>query len=637
MNGHYFAAVANSSSNRRRPSRRASVGASIQLLERRFLLTAVVVNTTLDGIFPPASGIISLRNAVETANSSTTPTTISFSSTVFATPQTIILGGKVLDLSNASHPTTIRGPAAGVKVSGNGQTGGFQIENGVAASFTGVSVVKASNGGIQNFGGLHITNGTISGNTGAGGIVNYGTVFLTNVTVSGNAASGADGGGIRNNGTATLVNVTVSGNTDSTGFFGGGGGIFNYNSATLTVTNAVISGNSTSSSGGGIYTGGECTLTNVTIVGNTSSTGGGIYSFGTSTFTNVTIFGNTSSGDGGGIYDYITSPTIANSIVAGNLLKGSGNGPDAKGGFNSLGYNLVGKTDGSTGWNAADLIGTVAHPLSPKLGSLASNGGSTQSMLPSAGSPAIDHGLNLLIPKGVNTDQRGFPRIANGTVDIGAVEVQPPTGSIAGNVFVDANANGKLDTGEKHLAGVKVYIDTNKSGALDSGETSIVIDAAGNFKFANLAAGTYRVREVLPGSYAITAPAIGYFDVALKAGQAVSGLLFADAPATASVSGRVFNDANGNGLRDPGEMGLGLWQVFIDRNNNGKIDGSDIAVTTDINGNWSFKGQIAGTYTLRVVNVAGNDATKPSGGVMTIKLVAGQASSGNLFGEKAIA
>ena len=40
------------------------------------------------------------------------------------------------------------------------------------------------------------------------------------------------------------------------------------------------------------------------------------------------------------------------------------------------------------------------------------------------GSPAIDAGNNALIPAGVGTDQRGFSRIVNGTVDIGAFEVQ---------------------------------------------------------------------------------------------------------------------------------------------------------------------------------------------------------------------
>jgi hypothetical protein len=39
-----------------------------------------------------------------------------------------------------------------------------------------------------------------------------------------------------------------------------------------------------------------------------------------------------------------------------------------------------------------------------------------------SGSPAIDAGSNALVPVGTVTDQRGFPRIINGTVDVGAFE-----------------------------------------------------------------------------------------------------------------------------------------------------------------------------------------------------------------------
>jgi hypothetical protein len=106
-----------------------------------------------------------------------------------------------------------------------------------------------------------------------------------------------------------------------------------------------------------------------------------------------------------------------------------------------------------------------------------------------------------------------------------------------------------------------------------------------------------------------------------------------------SISGKVFDDGNGNGIRDVslGEAGLGLFTVFIDTNNNGKLDSGEKSVVTDVLGNWSFTGLVAGTYTIRVVPVTGVSATKPTGGVATIKLTAGQSSINNLFGEKAIA
>ena len=112
--------------------------------------------------------------------------------------------------------------------------------------------------------------------------------------------------------------------------------------------------------------------------------------------------------------------TLGNTIVAGNTASTSG--PDAFGTVASQGNNLIGKTDGSSGWVGSDLTGTIATPLDPLLAPLGNYGGPTQTMALLPGSPAIDAGNNALIPAGVTTDQRGLPRIVNTVVDIGAFE-----------------------------------------------------------------------------------------------------------------------------------------------------------------------------------------------------------------------
>jgi hypothetical protein len=111
---------------------------------------------------------------------------------------------------------------------------------------------------------------------------------------------------------------------------------------------------------------------------------------------------------------------VGNTIRAGNLASTSG--PDAFGPVKSVGNNLVGETDGSTGWIGSDLTGTVAAPLNPLLAPLGNYGGPTQTMALLPGSPALDAGSNALIPAGVTTDQRGLPRVVNAVVDIGAFE-----------------------------------------------------------------------------------------------------------------------------------------------------------------------------------------------------------------------
>src|SRR5205814_3297115 len=59
----------------------------------------------------------------------------------------------------------------------------------------------------------------------------------------------------------------------------------------------------------------------------------------------------------------------------------------------------------------------------PGLGTLANNGGLTQTVSLLPGSPAIDRGSNAFVTAG-ETDQRALTRIVNGTVDLGALEVQ---------------------------------------------------------------------------------------------------------------------------------------------------------------------------------------------------------------------
>ena len=216
--------------------------------------------------------------------------------------------------------------------------------------------------------GLTITAGSTTGN--GGGLANYGTLALTDCTVSGNSAH--KGGGLWNSGTATLTNCSVSGNS-AHGSFAKVGGLYN-SSGTLTLINCTVSGNSGHFGPGGVDTdNGTLTLTNCTVSANSGYIVEGLGSYGRS------------------------KTTLDNTIVAGNT---GGN------------QDEIGSYAGSN-----NLIG-----VNPMLAPLGNYGGPTQTMALLPGSPAIDAGNNALIPAGLTTDQRGLPRIVNGTVDIGAIE-----------------------------------------------------------------------------------------------------------------------------------------------------------------------------------------------------------------------
>src|SRR5262249_43678776 len=137
-------------------------------------------------------------------------------------------------------------------------------------------------------------------------------------------------------------------------------------------------------------------------------------SSGNLTMTSCTVAGNS----GGGIRNDSALFTLRNTVVAHNTADP---GPDVFGSLTSLGHNLIGETDGSTGWVASDRTGTKASPPDPRRRPLQDNGGPTATMALLPGSPALDAGDNSAPP---GTDQRGLPRVVGGAIDIGAYEVQ---------------------------------------------------------------------------------------------------------------------------------------------------------------------------------------------------------------------
>ncbi len=225
---------------------------TLMALEDRQLLSTFPVTSTAD---PATLTPGTLRYAVAQANAATSPSTIEFE--LGSGPATVALLQGQLELSNTNAATTIHdGPGEGpVTISGSQESRVFQIDGGVTASISG----------------LTITGGKITGFVSGGGLANYGTATLTNCTISGNSAGFRGGGMYNSGGTATLDDCTVSGNSARIE-----GGI-SSRLATTMLTNCNVSGNSASASGGGIGTVGvgTITLTNCTVSGNSAGSSGG--------------------------------------------------------------------------------------------------------------------------------------------------------------------------------------------------------------------------------------------------------------------------------------------------------------------------------------------------------------------------
>jgi hypothetical protein len=343
---------------------------------------------------------------------------------------------------------TIQGPgAAQLTISGNNASRIFYVS--VAGVNSTISRLTLTNG-----------NGAGPTNTGRGGALynNGATMNMVELVITGNTAVNGGGFNTAGNGTTTLTNSTLSNNTALTS---SGGGFQNFAGSTTHIYGSTISGNTANSSvgGGAMQANGTVTITNSTISGNTaasSGNGGGISFNGTAlTIVNSTIANNTALANGGGVYRTGVNPfTVVNTIIAGNSATTSG--PDAFGAYTSLGYNLVGKTDGSTGFTEpTDLTGTIATPLDPLLGPLANNGGPTFTHILLSSSPAIDKGSAANNPVTSNplvTDQRNLVRPVDNPVipnaaggngsDIGAVEL--PLAALPPTVTID-QAIGQAD------------------------------------------------------------------------------------------------------------------------------------------------------------------------------------------------
>jgi fibronectin-binding autotransporter adhesin len=173
----------------------------------------------------------------------------------------------------------------------------------------------------------------------------------------------------------------------------------------LAATNCTFLLNTNEGGGGGaldVYLA-TATIANCSFVSNNATFGGGLINYGTVAITNCTFNGN-SAVFGGGIENEGTT-AVRNTIIAGNTA--SALGGDCYGAFVSGGYNLIGASEGSSGWNGlADQVGFTNAPLDALLGPLQDNGGFTPTMAPLPGSLAIDQGNS----SSIRIDQRGRPR-----------------------------------------------------------------------------------------------------------------------------------------------------------------------------------------------------------------------------------
>jgi hypothetical protein len=438
------------------------------------------------------SGAGSLRQAILDANAAAGPDAITFQAGLTGT---ITLTSGQLEVTDS---VDIQGPGAAViSVSGNNASRVFYLYNNAAlldVTISGLTITQGAaiiGAGIVDFDeNLTLDHVAITGNTATaegGGLWMDGFTFgatIRDSTISGNTAATTGGGVyVEDLGTPLLIQRTaITGNTAATG-----GGVYFYDpDAAVTFEDATISGNTASGDGGGLFVydtdGGPFTISRTTISGNTAgSDGGGAYFYGPDdpvvienstisgnhatgghggglflynlydpfTIRNSTVANNTSGSNGGGIYLYSGTATLNNSIVGDNSIvaapraartQGVSPGPNdlanGDGGNFAASYTLI---ETPAGASITDNGGNILNQ-DPQLGPLQNNGGPTLTQRPANTSPVINTGDPAFTPP-PSVDQRGFPRVVNGRIDMGAVEINPGILTLtASAVSVNENA-----------------------------------------------------------------------------------------------------------------------------------------------------------------------------------------------------
>jgi cell division septation protein DedD len=168
------------------------------------------------------------------------------------------------------------------------------------------------------------------------------------------------------------------------------------------------------------------------------------------------------------------------------------------------------------------------------------------------------------------------------------------TGSIAGVVFSDWNANGTRDPGEALLASIPVLLSE-----LGVSTTS----TAGEFTFINVPVGLHQVGidlSALPVDF--DPPAVPHLQLQLDRGE-TKRLAFGLVPLNA-IGGTVLLDANGNGIADPGEKPMDGAVIVLD----GGARSERVR-----KGRFRFEAVRAGNHTIELLRDSLPEGAVPSG------------------------
>jgi uncharacterized repeat protein (TIGR01451 family) len=207
-----------------------------------------------------------------------------------------------------------------------------------------------------------------------------------------------------------------------------------------------------------------------------------------------------------------------------------------------------------------------------------------------------------------------------------------------GTVYVDSNLNGVQDPGETGIPNVVVELQKPDGTVLQT----VTTGPDGRYDFSDITAGDYVVVEQQPRGYgdadenrANRAP------LTIGVGSPPRPVNFGER--VGSLAGLVFNDNNGNGLRDADEPGIPGVEVTIS-GTDARGNAVTLATVSGPDGSYKFIGLPGGTYNVVETQPAdytdGIDTPGSAGGstagdtISGVVLGAAQDAIGYLFSER---
>lgn len=267
-------------------------------------------------------------------------------------------------------------------------------------------------------------NGVAPNDQGGGLLCSFGgSPTVRQCSISGNGATFGGGVYCGVDSSPKLVNCTLAANFSS----GEGGGMLNKDASPVLI-NCLLSGNQAGTDGGGMFN--------------------EFFTSGVPILINCTLTGNRAVTAGGGIYNSFTSPTLTNTLIWNNQEGSVVTSPGASivnFGLEGFGQSLpvfshclVANFSKATLDETGTSPDTNLNPEDPLFEEPIFSPGLTflGDFRLKRGSPGINAGVNSANAEAL--DRAGNPRIANGTINLGAYEE-------AQVVYVDAAAAGAND------------------------------------------------------------------------------------------------------------------------------------------------------------------------------------------------